>query len=341
MKVVSLFSGCGGLDLGLLKAGHKIVYASDIDRDSCETYTKNFGHTCVCEDVKDLNTDNLPIYDLLVGGFPCQGFSIANQFRHEKDERNELYLQIVRILEDTRPKFFLAENVQGILSLGNGSIVKMIEEEFSNVGINNNGNGYEVKKYLLNAADYGVPQNRKRVIFLGISKDFKQEVRDLMFSKFPPQQTHSDSKSKLLNPKTLKDAIGDLPEPYTKLAENIANHITTNHAVKLNGYMGNRVLDWNKPSPTIVGRGGGTGGPVIAVHPNLNRRFSVRETARIQTFPDNFIFYGSASSQYRQIGNAVAVEFAYSLGLALKKIEKLGRANELANSDTLLMAQVD
>lgn len=326
MKVVSLFSGCGGLDLGLKNAGHKIVYASDIDYDSCLTYTNNFKHECICEDVKNLKSSDLPDYDLLVGGFPCQGFSIANIYRSENDSRNELYLEIVRILEETRPKYFMAENVQGILSLGNGLVVKMIENEFSRVGIDAGGPGYEVKRYLLNAVNYGVPQNRKRVIFLGISNKIPKKVRKEMFSNFPPSFTHSNNEVGLLPEKTLRDAIADLPEPNSKSGRSIANHITTKHIVKINGYIGNRALSWDKPSPTIVGRGGGTGGPVIAVHPNLNRRFSVRETARIQTFPDDFIFYGSTSSQYRQIGNAVAVKFAQKLGESLKKIEEVEKS---------------
>ena len=316
MKIVSLFSGCGGLDLGLIKSGHKIVYASDIDKDSCDTYTYNFKHKCHCEDVKILNANNLPEYDLLIGGFPCQGFSIANLYRNEKDGRNELYLQIVRILRETNPNFFLAENVQGILSLGKGKIVEAIEKEFSEVGISDGNKGYEVKRYLMNAADYGVPQNRKRVIFFGISKTFNHNARDKMFSFFPPKIMTSSKK-------TLKDAISDLPEPYTKKGILIPNHYGTKHKVKINGYLGNRKLDWNKPSPTIVGRGGGTGGPVIAVHPSLKRRFTVRETARIQTFPDDFIFFGSTSSQYRQIGNAVAVDFSKVIGKSLSEIENL------------------
>lgn len=329
MKVVSLFSGCGGLDLGLINAGHKIVYASDIDLDSCTTYTNNFGHLCHCEDVKKLDTKKLPKYDLLVGGFPCQGFSVANIYRTENDTRNELYLQIIRILEETNPKFFLAENVQGILSLGKGKVVEMIEKGFSDVGTDIGNEGYEVRKYLLNAADYGVPQNRKRVIFLGISKAFTSEKREKMFSNFPPIKTNSPKIGERLNIyKTLKNAIYDLPDPNTIKGKLIPNHIGTNHAVKINGYLGNRKLYWDKPSPTIVGRGGGTGGPVIAVHPNLKRRFTVRETARIQTFPDNFIFTGSVSSQYRQIGNAVAVDFAKKLGESLSEIEKLSRGSK-------------
>ena len=188
----------------------------------------------------------------------------------------------------------------------------------------------------MNAADYGVPQNRKRVIFLGISKAFNKEKREKMFSNFPPIKTNTPKIGEKLNIyKTLKQAIYDLPEPNTKKGKLIPNHIGTNHAVKINGYLGNRKLYWDKPSPTIVGRGGGTGGPVIAVHPNLKRRFTVRETARIQTFPDNFIFTGSVSSQYRQIGNAVAVDFAKKLGESLSEIEKLSSGSKLAKSHKL------
>ncbi|MFI3295119.1 MAG: DNA cytosine methyltransferase [Rikenellaceae bacterium] len=322
MRIVSLFAGCGGLDLGLINAGHKIVLATDFDKDCKSTYDSNFDHKLLLKDVKDLKGAELPNYDMLVGGFPCQGFSIANLYRSESDERNELYLEIVRLLNETRPKYFLAENVPGILSLGKGTVVERIVEEFSNIGTNEGYSGYEVHKYLLNAADYGVPQGRKRVIFLGVSKNIIKAKRDELFSNFPPKPTHSDKDSiSFLPHNTLRSAIGDLPEPYTAEGEKLNNHYGTKHKVKINGYMGNRKLDWNKVSPTIVGRGGGTGGPVIAVHPNCHRRFTVRETARIQTFPDDFIFKGATTAQFRQIGNAVAVEFARHLGKVLKDFE--------------------
>lgn len=324
MKVISMFAGCGGLDLGLQNAGHKIVFASDIDKDSCETYNLNFKHKCHQQDIKELDTSIFPNYDILVGGFPCQGFSIANLYRSSEDDRNSLYQEIIRLLDETSPKFFLAENVPGILSLEKGKAVELIQQGFESAG-----NGYEVRRYLLNAAEYGVPQNRKRVIFLGISKCFSKEHRNKMYAAFPPTPTNSNSTDTPLSPfKSLKDCIGDLPEPDSTKGKAIPNHIGNSHKVKINGYMGNRKLSWDKPGPTIVGRGGGTGGPVIAVHPNLKRRFTVRETARIQTFPDNFIFTGSISSQYRQIGNAVAVDFAEKLGEALLKIEKLSRLNK-------------
>lgn len=322
MKIVSLFAGCGGLDLGLVNSGHEIVLATDIDKDCKVTYDQNFDHPLLLKDVKNLSGDELPEYDLLAGGFPCQGFSVANKYRSVEDKRNELYLEIVRLLEETKPKFFLAENVPGILSLGKGEVVKEIMKEFSNIGVENGGQGYEVYKYKLNAADYGVPQGRKRVIFLGASKTLSEDIRNSLFNNFPPRPVNSDNIEDSLPPQlTLRDAIGDLPEPGTKLSESFNNHYGTNHKVKINGYMGNRKLSWDRPGPTMVGRGGGTGGPVIAVHPNLKRRFTVRETARIQSFPDDFIFHGSKSSQFRQIGNAVAVNFAFHIGKALKEFE--------------------
>ncbi len=324
MKVVSLFAGCGGLDLGLVQAGHKIVLATDFDKDCKITYDFNFDHNLLLKDVKDLKGSELPEYDILTGGFPCQGFSIANLYRDVKDERNELYLEIVRLLHETKPKFFMAENVPGILSLGNGEVVSQIMKEFSEIGLEDGFPGYEVEKYKLNAADYGVPQSRKRVIFFGVSKNFSKEVRSRIFREFPPKPTHSDNPDDNLKPYiTLRDVLGNIPEPYTREGDKIKNHYGNKHKVKINGYMGNRKLSWDKPGPTMVGRGGGTGGPVIAVHPNCSRRFTVRETAIIQSFPNSFEFFGSKSSQFRQIGNAVAVEFARQLGLALKKIEKI------------------
>jgi DNA (cytosine-5)-methyltransferase 1 len=320
VKIVSLFAGCGGLDLGLHRAGHEIVHASDFDKDSVNTYNGYFEKKAELMDVHNLKGKDLPKYDLLAGGFPCQGFSIANIRRTRDDSRNQLYTQIVRLLKESKPKFFLLENVAGILSLEKGAVVKQIIKELTQVNKEEFG-GYEVRYIKLNAADYGVPQNRIRVIFLGVSKSYNQVIRNKMFNHFPPEPTNTPDGDMISNKYlTLKDAISDLGEPDKNYPT--PNHVCNKHKVKITGYIGNRKLDWNKPSPTIVGRGGGTGGPVIAVHPNLKRRFSVRESARIQTFPDDFIFKGSISSQFRQIGNAVAVGFAEHLGYMLNKIEK-------------------
>lgn len=314
MKVVSLFCGCGGLDLGLKKAGLDLVWATDYDRDSVETYIKNIKtrkEVVVCDDIKNILSEEIPDCNLVVGGFPCQGFSMANPYRNTDDQRNNLYLEMLRVVKDKKPEFFIGENVQGITNLGGyennldkknklGRVFKMILKDFNDIG-------YTVRWKILNAADYGVPQLRKRMIMVGIRKDIKI---DFEF----PKSTHTPE-----NYKTVKETIGDLPLVYS---EKINNHYGTQHKVKINGYMGNRHTDPNKPSPTIVGRGGGTGGPVIIPHPSKKRRMTVRETARIQTFPDDFIFYGSKSSQYRQIGNAVAVDLAQILGKHILKTWK-------------------
>lgn len=313
MNVVSLFCGAGGMDLGFIKAGHKIVWANDNDLDSCNTYEFNIGHKVICKDIKQVKSNEIPDCDIVIGGFPCQGFSIANKYRSLEDNRNSLYLELLRIIKDKKPKYFIAENVPGICSLGGyatkedklnhkGIIFSQILKELESA----NNIGYTVNFKILNSADFGVPQIRRRVIIFGVRKDINQEL------EYPkPIYFKNSITNKWL---TVKEALANLPEnPSNK----IPNHIGTNHKVKINGHIGNRKTEWNKPSPTIVGRGGGTGGPVIIPHPNLKRRMTVRETARLQTFPDNFIFKGSITSQYRQIGNAVPVEMAYYIAKQL------------------------
>ncbi len=333
MKVVSLFCGCGGLDLGLKKAGHKIIWANDFDKDSIDTYKKNVsskGEIVVCKSITEIPSDEIPDCDLVVGGFPCQGFSVANPYRKEEDKRNFLYEELLRVVKDKKPKYFLGENVQGITNLGGyenlndkknklGKVFKMILSDFKKIG-------YNVEWKILNAADYGIPQLRKRMIMVGIRNDV-----DAKF-EFPKQTHISPEKINFLEKglkdslkpyKTVGETIGDLPVGYDDL---IPNHQGTKHKVKINGYLGNRHTDPSKPSPTIVGRGGGTGGPVILPHPSQTRRMTVREVARIQTFPDDFIFLGANSSQYRQIGNAVPVDLGYLLGIQLKKMDKKNKS---------------
>lgn len=298
MKVISMFSGCGGLDLGFIHAGHNIVWANDFDKHAVNTYRKNIGEHIILGDISTISTEEIPEGDIVIGGFPCQGFSIANTKRNKEDERNNLYLEILRVIQDKKPKFFLMENVPGILSLEGGLIFEMILNDMKNAG-------YEVKYSTLNSANYGVPQIRKRVIFIGVREDLDLEI------SFPEDLYSSDSSVDETRWRTVRDAIYDLPLDYDN---NIPNHVGTKHKVKINGYIGNRATEWDKPSPTILGRGGGTGGPVIIPHPELHRRMTVRETARIQTFPDDFTFEGSVSAQYRQIGNAVPPLLAYHLG---------------------------
>lgn len=319
MNVISLFCGAGGMDLGFLKAGHNIIWANDYDQDSIESYQRYFcgklgldPEHIICEDIKKIDTASIPDGDVVIGGFPCQGFSMANPYRHVGDKRNELYLEFLRVVKDKNPKYFVAENVPGLCSIGGyetkedkkkgeGRVLKLILKDFREAG-------YHVVWKLLKAVEFGVPQIRRRVVIMGTRNDIEQKITH-------PSPTHSyDTESGLKSIKTIWDAIGDLPEEPTN---KILNHVGTHHKVKINGFLGNRKTDPQKPSPTIVGRGGGTGGPVIMPHPNSIRRLTVRECARIQCFPDDFEFMGSVSSCYRQIGNAVPVDLGFSIGKQL------------------------
>ena len=144
MKVVSLFSGAGGLDLGFKMAGHDIIWANDMYADAVETYKKNIGDHIICEDISKIKAEDIPDCDIIIGGFPCQGFSVANTKRHEDDERNVLYKQLIRMIDAKRPKFFLAENVKGITNLAKGKVFQMILKDFTELG-------YKVKHKILNA----------------------------------------------------------------------------------------------------------------------------------------------------------------------------------------------
>lgn len=290
MKVVSLFSGAGGLDLGFKLAGHEIIWANDLYEDAVATYRRNIGNHIVCEDVSKIQSSEIPDCDIMIGGFPCQGFSVANMKRHTGDQRNELYKQYIRILADKKPKFFLAENVKGILSLGGGEVFKMILSDFSALG-------YKVQYRVLNAADYGVPQTRMRVIIVGVRNDIDW---DFLY----PAPTHSpeggEGKARWVG---VAQALSSLPDPDTP--NSVFNHHYSKYKLNFNGYIGHRRLDPEKPAPTVTARGDNKGGVVILPHPNGLRRMTCRELATVQSFPEDFEFAGPGSSIYRQIGNAV------------------------------------
>lgn len=160
-KVVSLFAGAGGLDLGFKQAGFDIIWANDFEKDAVDTYRNNIGKEIVLGDIRKIRSEDIPNNpDVVLGGFPCQGFSIANIRRNMKDERNFLYKELLRVVRDKKPKIFIGENVKGILSMQNGKVIEMIKRDFEELG-------YEVSYTLVNASDYGVPQNRERVIIFG------------------------------------------------------------------------------------------------------------------------------------------------------------------------------
>lgn len=307
MRVVSLFSGAGGLDLGLIQAGHEVVWANDFDKDAVATYSLNIGDHIVLGDICSIPSSSIPDADVVVGGFPCQGFSQANMLRFEEDERNRLYLEFLRVVRDKRPKYFLAENVRGILSLAGGRAVEKIERDFAAAG-------YRVSKRLFNVADYGVPQARQRVIIAGVRNDLPRSS-DFVF----PEPTHADPRrkdSRLKNWVTIGEALAHIPEPAAGL--DLPNHLFSKYKVTNRNFTGHRTTDPDKPSPTILARGNGGGGVCAIQHPNNHRRMSIREQASIQTFPLDFEFVGAMNSCYRQVGNAVPVLFGKVLGDQLK-----------------------
>tara|TARA_B000000532_G_scaffold225592_1_gene203238 strand:+ start:522 stop:1730 length:1209 start_codon:yes stop_codon:yes gene_type:complete len=223
-SVVGLFSGCGGLDLGFKQAGFDILWANDFDSDSVRTYKENIGDHIVLGDITNISSKEIPSnFDVLLGGFPCQGFSVANTKRSMKDERNFLYLEMLRIIKDKKPKFFVAENVKGLLSMEKGAVINMIVKDFEKIG-------YKVDYRLLTASDYGVPQHRQRVFIIGnrIGKENPY-----------PKITHG-LKNDLWNPRldpyvSTKDVIGHLASVRTRDKPFRYKNVTIyNHVARMN-----------------------------------------------------------------------------------------------------------
>jgi len=350
---MDLFCGCGGMTLGFKEAGFNSLVASDLDENCGKTVRRNFPETSFL--LGDISAINKETYDeiikekevdVITGGPPCQGFSLANKNRNkvEDDPRNKLFYEFVKVIKWYTPKAFVMENVKGLLSMNKGAVIKTIVSEFENAGI-----GYNVDYRVLKASDYGVPQNRERVILMGFRKDLN------VYPEFPQKQ------ERLV---TVDDAIMDLPQinacegeavmPYAAKASNpyqnlmrenskkVYNHIAMRHTKRLidrfeaikpgknltdvwetHGAVkrgdpnqksnvkfsqNNQRLFGDKPAPTIAASFQSN-----YIHPYLNRNFTAREGARLQSFPDNFIFEGMRTkmswekglSQYQQIGNAV------------------------------------
>lgn len=382
LKVVSLFSGCWWLDLGFINAWYEIIWANDFFPEAIETYKKNIWEHIVLWDISKIPSSDIPDkFDILIWWFPCQGFSISNIKRSMEDERNFLYREMLRIVKDKQPSFFLAENVKWLLSMHNWKVIEMIINDFKEIW-------YKVDYKLLNSADYWVPQQRERVIIIW---------NKIWVENIFPEPTH---KNKHI---TVKDTVWDLANIRTRdvsFKENwkiIHNHIArTNvydkfwgrkHKVnqhdicdylkiwrnkkwistkKIDEYFwykhtawhwfrkdnnswsipkpedwwklkellwfddkydkqvselelkdikfeqSLRINNWDKPSDTITATW-------PEIHPNKKRRMSVRECARIQTFPDDFIFEWSLWNMYKQIGNAVPVLLWQKIAESIKK----------------------
>jgi DNA (cytosine-5)-methyltransferase 1 len=313
MKVVSFFAGAGGLDLGFEKAGFDVVWANEYDKEIWATYEENHKNTILDRrSIVDIPSSEVPDCDGIIGGPPCQSWSEAGSKRGIDDKRGQLFYEFMRILADKKPKFFLAENVSGMLLPAHKDALANIKQMFTDIG-------YDLSFQLLNVSDYGVPQDRKRVFFIGYRKDL-----GLKFT-FPKPTT-------LENKITLEKAISDLKESV--LPAKVGNYTNggnckvLNHEYMIGGFSSmfmsrNRVRSWDEVSFTI--QAGGRHAPIHPQAPkmkfieqnirefvkgqeHLYRRLSVRECARIQTFPDTFSFeYTSVVAGYKMIGNAVPV----------------------------------
>jgi DNA (cytosine-5)-methyltransferase 1 len=290
------------------------VWANDIDEDAVATYKKNLGEHIVLGDIKKIDTETIPDADVVIGGFPCQGFSQANLSRSKNDERNFLYLEFLRVVKDKQPKYFIAENVRGILSLDGGKAIKRILASFSNAG-------YAVEYRLLDFADYGVPQRRRRVMIAGTRNDLPSD-RKFVF----PEPTHTGRQGKDANGSlkpwvSVYQALNSIPESKEGHGE-LPNQAYSKYKVNERNFTGHRKTYPDRPCPTILARGNGKGGVCAIPHPSGQRRMSVRESATIQTFPLNYEFVGNLGSTYRQVGNAVPVLFGRCLGLQLSILNK-------------------
>ncbi|MCC2631937.1 MAG: (cytosine-5-)-methyltransferase family protein, partial [Patescibacteria group bacterium] len=283
------------------------VWANELIKDFCLTYQTYFKHPIICDDINNvLNTPDYPHplperADIVLGGFPCQDFSHAGKRRgFGNEKRGLLYQSMVETVRRTKPLLFVAENVKGLLTMNKGEAIKTIIEDFKSLG-------YHVEFQLYLSANYGVPQMRERVLIVGTRED-----------ALPPF-THPASRLTKEEWMTTKDAIGDL--------ENVPEGGVPNHfwskAIKNKG-QGNNAISPDKPGPTMRAEHHGN----IEFHWNETRRLSAREAARIQSFPDDMIFYPSTSSAYKQIGNAVPPVMAWHVAEAIEKFLDKNLATE-------------
>ncbi len=299
-KLASFFSGCGGLDLGLKggftyadkkypSTGLSTVFANDINKKACKSYQANFNHKIINDSIENVALNRIEA-DVVVGGFPCQPFSYSGKRLGENDPRGKLYLSMLEAVKTINPKVFLMENVKGILDIDNGETISKIINEFSSLG-------YNVNYQLYQAYEYGIPQSRSRVFIVGLNRD---DFNDDFFA-------HPQSTDRRLSTYDVLHSLdgskeGDLPNHYWSKA-------------KKNNGQGNKAINRDSFSPTIRAEHHGN----IEFHYNNERRLSAREVARLQSFPDDFIFYDSTSDAYRQIGNAVPPVLGWYLGNDIAK----------------------
>lgn len=342
-KMVSLFSGCGGLDTGFKEAGFNIIWANDFDSDAQAVYRLNIGNIDG-RDILKVEEDEIPQCDILTAGFPCQPFSSAGSRKGVHDSRGMLYKECLRIISKKMPKVVVFENVRGLLStkyIDGRNLVDVIVEDLTTM----NNVGYNVVYKLINASDYSVPQNRQRVLFVGIRKDLnkefvfpkKQDKKDLVLGNILTiPENVANQIDWPLSPQAM-EMITYIPEggswkdvPYEHLAprfRKIRDNMKKYHSPNFyRRFARNEICGTMTASAQPENCG--------IVHPTENRRFNIREVARIQTFPDDYIFIDdnikNIIAMYKVIGNAVPVKMANAIATAIKQqvFEEDNKADE-------------
>ncbi len=327
-KAIGLFSGCGGLDFGFHLAGFDIIYANDIERSVKETYETNVGPIEI-KDITTINKRSLPASDIVLAGIPCQPFSNAGKRQSVNDDRGTLFEHVLQILKIKKPKIVLLENVRGFLSAKDNEGRKMperMEYELKKIG-------YAFYYKLVNAADYGVPQNRHRVVMVGVRKDIDKGF------VFPAPIHNKDELTVggVINkkpPKGEKHEVWELSPQSKKIIEHIPaggswKNVPEKHLPPRLIKIKNEMKKYRSPNFYRRFSFGEIMGTITAastpensgiVHPTENRRYSVREIARFQSFPDDFKFIGASVSQkYKMIGNAVPVRLAFHIAKSIRE----------------------
>ncbi|MFT5451651.1 DNA cytosine methyltransferase [Psychrobacter aquimaris] len=326
-KIISLFSGCGGLDLGFHQEGYETVWANDFDHWACETFKKNIGDVIVEGDIEQIDpydNNSIPDCDIVLGGFPCQDFSMIWKRPGLDGERGNLYKSFLRVVDAKKPKVFVAENVKGLLTANNKKAIKQIVSDFESIAP-----GYKVKVKLYNFADYGVPQLRERILIVGIRSDI-----DFDFEH--PGPTHSAKDEELLPHVTAGEALANIPDDAKNIEQqNLSpktveklklisaggnfTDIPKDHPLYVKGMISHvyRRIHPDEPSKTIIAAGGGG---TWGYHYPEPRSLNNRERARLQSFPDDFEFVGTMTQVRKQIGNAVPPQGVRELAKTLKKI---------------------
>ncbi len=326
LNYIDLFCGAGGFSLGFDRAGFNNIFSVDIQEDFCETYKTNFPtHSLVQKDITKLtkqeilNLTKSKEVDVVVGGPPCQGFSIAGNIGRKfiDDPRNQLFKEFVRVVSIVKPHYFVMENVARLYTHNKHQTKKEIIQDFNKLG-------YKVECHVLNSADYGVPQTRKRVIFIGSKID-----EEILF----PEKSHTKHK-------TVKEALEDLPFLNSGEHSSLLNHKAMNHTAQMLEKMGfikdggdrsnipqnlrpksgdvRKYIKYHSDKPSITV----TGDMRKVFHYEQNRALSVRELARLQSFPDDFEFKSSSISQQQQVGNAVPPLMAQAIAKTIKQMIK-------------------